>query len=158
MIVIVSLSIIQYWVIELKPIIYESSPFFVHGSFAVATICIEGILIAAEFRGTIYDNSGKNLTYYDGVQKVFPIGKNAIAYTGTGHETIQNLYFGALVDHFLETHKKEIPLEQLLPVFLDFAEKVLPAEASRQVRSQQLIAAGYVGTQPMACYYNEAQT
>lgn len=133
-----------------------TSPIYAGGSFVIAAVCKDGILISAESRNTINNNAGKPIAYYDGVQKVFPIGNSAIAYTGSGF--IQNLDFGVLVDAFKETLKSDIPLDQLLPAFLNFCDSNLPIEARIQVRNQKLISAGYLAGQPVACYYSEAQT
>lgn len=133
-----------------------AAPIYAGGSFVIAAVCKDGILIAAESRNTIKNLNGKDLAYYDGVQKVFPVGRSAIAYTGSGF--IQNLDFGALVSAFNASITIDIPLKELLPRFINFCDSVLPVEARKQVRSQSLIAAGYIDGQPGACYYNEKQT
>src|ERR1041384_2669739 len=69
-----------------------------HGSFAMAIICRDGLIVAADSRGTLSDSNGRKLAYYDAVAKVFMDGRNAIAYTG--RDLIQNLYFGSIVRDF----------------------------------------------------------
>jgi hypothetical protein len=130
--------------------------FNVGGSFIIAVTCKDGILVAADSRNTISNNFGKQLAYYDNVQKIFSFGKVAIAYTG--HDTIQNLYFGAIIDAFAKTISDEIPVDQVLPTFFSFIESNLPYEAQVQVKQQVLIAVGYKDGKPLGCYYNYAQT
>jgi len=126
------------------------------GSFLIVTTCKDGILIAADSRSTISDSLGKKLAYYDGVQKIFPIGNFALAYTG--QEIIQNIYFGAIVDSYVSTIKDEISLDKLLPSFLSYTDSHLPITASLQVRRQMLITAGFIDGKHVSSYYNEAQT
>jgi hypothetical protein len=132
------------------------APFVSSGSFAIAAVCKGGILIGADSRGTIRDSLGKELAYYDGVQKVFPIGRAALAYTG--QETIQNLYFGAIVHAFARSVSDDIPLQDIIPKFLAYADSVLPEQALELVKHQLLIVAGFSEGRAMACYYNAAQT
>lgn len=101
-------------------VIEKVYPVSVGGSFAMAVPCKNGILIAADSRSVISDKNGKKLAYYNGVQKVFPIGNMAIAYTGL--ETIKNIHFGAIIDAFAETLTNEVSLDQLLPTFLNFTD------------------------------------
>lgn len=134
----------------------ETAPFSAGGSFAIAAVCRDGILLAADSRGTIKDACGRTLAYYDGVQKVFPIREAALAYTG--QETIQNLYFAALFRKFEQTANDDIPLNDLIPKFLEFTDSTLPREAGELVRSQKLIVAGYLDGTAAACYWSAAQT
>src|SRR5438552_17691390 len=78
----------------------------VHGSFAVVIICKDGIVVAADSRGTIENSQGKKLGYYDDVQKIFVINYNVLAYTGL--DTIRNLYFGAVVRDFSKNSPKDV--------------------------------------------------
>ncbi|MGA8618866.1 MAG: hypothetical protein WB660_10180 [Candidatus Sulfotelmatobacter sp.] len=59
----------------------------VHGSFAVVIICKDGIVVAADSRGTIQNSRGKKLGYYNDVQKVFVLNHNVLAYTGLEAKT-----------------------------------------------------------------------
>jgi hypothetical protein len=127
-------------------------PIQIGGSFMVAVVCKDGILVAADSRGTVEDDGHRRLAYYDGVQKVFPLGTNALAYTGT--DFIQNLHFSALVREFSKMSPTGV--DQIIPAFLQFSDQ-LPEVARLQFRKQSLVVAGYINGAPSICYYNEAQ-
>lgn len=133
-----------------------NTPYTSGGSFAIAVVCDDEILIGADSRGTIRDSTGRELAYWDGVQKVFPIGKAALAYTGL--ETIQNIYFGAIINAFTQTVSDDIPLENIIPKFLDYTDATFPNEVRKLIRAQLLITAGFSEGKAFACYYNINQT
>lgn len=70
----------------------------VKGSFLIAAICKDGIVLASDSRGNIFDRSDRDETpiaYFDANQKIFPVGRHAIADTGQG--LILNVFFSAIV-------------------------------------------------------------
>jgi hypothetical protein len=126
----------------------------VHGSFAVVIVCKDGIVVAADSRGTIQNSRGKNLGYYDDVQKVFVLNHNVLAYTGL--ETIQNLYFGAVVRDFSKNAPKGV--QQIGAAFSAYSTS-FPVEAKTQLLNQKLLLAGYSEAgEPTICYFSMAQT
>ena len=73
----------------------------IHGSFVIAAICRDGIIVASESRGNIFDTRDKDrkpMAYYDVIQKVFPIGNKAIAETNQG--LIAGRFFSSIVADF----------------------------------------------------------
>ncbi len=126
----------------------------VHGSFAVVIICKDGIVVAADSRGTVQNSRGKRLGYYDDVQKVFVLNHSVLAYTGL--DTIQNLYFGAVVRDFSKNSPKDV--QQIAAAFSAYSAS-FPAEAKTQLLNQKLLLAGYSETgEPTICYFSVAQT
>lgn len=131
-----------------------SPPMVAHGSFAVVIICKDGIVVAADSRGTLQNSRGKNLGYYDDVQKVFVLNPNVLAYTGL--DTIQNLYFGAVVRDFSKNSPKDV--QQIAAAFSAYSAK-FPAEAKAQLLNQKLLLAGFSEAgEPTICYFSMAQT
>jgi hypothetical protein len=132
----------------------EHPPMAVHGSFAVVIICKDGIVVAADSRGTIQNSLGKQLGYYDEVQKVFVLNHNVLAYTGL--ETIQNLYFGAMVRDFSKNSPKDV--QQVATAFSAYSNS-FPSKAKAQLLNQELLLAGYSDAgEPTICYFSMAQT
>jgi hypothetical protein len=126
----------------------------VHGSFAVVIVCKDGIVVAADSRGTIQNSRGKNLGYYDDVQKVFVLSHNVLAYTGL--DTIQNLYFGAVVRDFSKNSPQDV--QHVATAFSDYSAAFSP-EAKTQLLNQKLLLAGYSETgEPTICYFSMVQT
>src|SRR5438045_8673685 len=60
----------------------SAAPLRIKGSFVIAAICRDGIIVASDSRGTFKDSSGRRLAYYDVNQKIFPFGDNLVADTG----------------------------------------------------------------------------
>ncbi len=128
------------------------------GSFVIAAICKDGIILASESRANIFDKTDENqepLAYYDGIQKIFPVGSAAIAETGQG--LILNAFFSAIVSEFTQALRVDLRVNQLLPAFVKYCEKKLPAAAFSEVKRQKLFSAGYIDSHPTICYFNQDQ-
>jgi hypothetical protein len=129
----------------------------VKGSFVIAVICKDGIIMASDSRANIFDKSDlyhKPIAYYDLIQKIFPIGSNAIAETGQG--LILNVFFSTIVEIFSK-NRVPIRVDKLLPSFIDYCGNNFPPEVLSEMKKQKLFAAGYVNNIPTICYYNEEQ-
>ena len=60
----------------------QVQPLRIKGSFVIAAICKDGIIVASDSRGTLKNREGRRIAYYDTNQKIFPIGDKLIADTG----------------------------------------------------------------------------
>jgi len=60
----------------------QLQPVRIKGSFVIAAICKDGIIVASDSRGTLKNREGRRIAYYDANQKIFPIGDKLIADTG----------------------------------------------------------------------------
>jgi hypothetical protein len=160
-IVLITLLSLLFFALDTKPFSNELQVFRdeigVKGSFVIAAICKDGIIIASDSRGNIFDNTDKQQTpiaYFDTIQKIFPIGSNAIAETGQG--LILNIFFSAIVKDFIN-HTSDIPVDMLLPTFIEYCDRQLPSKAVIEIRKQKLFAIGYMNDSPAICYYNKDQ-
>ncbi|MCL5029772.1 MAG: hypothetical protein M1480_12240 [Bacteroidetes bacterium] len=129
----------------------------VEGSFVIAAICKDGIIIASDSRANIFDKRNQlqePIAYFDSIQKIYPIGINAIAETGQG--LILNLFFSAIIKSY-KANTVSLTIENLLPSFINYCKNNYPPELFREMRKQKLFATGYIGTMPTICYYNEDQ-
>jgi hypothetical protein len=85
---------------------------------------------------------------------VFFLNRNALAYTGL--DTIQNLYFGAVVRDFSKNSPKDV--QQIAIAFSAYTAS-FPAEAKTQLLNQKLLLAGYSDAgEPTICYFSMEQT
>jgi len=137
---------------------FENCQFGLKGSFVIAAICKDGIILASEARANIFDKTDENqepIAYYDGIQKIFPVGSTAIAETGQG--LILNVFFSAIVCQFTRDLRVSLHVNQLLPAFVSYCEQKLPRVAVSEVKKQKLFSAGYVGSHPTICYFNQDQ-
>lgn len=135
-----------------------SEPVGIRGSFVIAAICKDGIILASDSRANIFDKtdtSQRPIAYYDTIQKVFPIGTNALAETGQG--LILGTFFSAIVQDFAKRYAAPVSVETLLPSFISYCERAYPDRAVSEIRRQKLFAAGYKLGVPTICCFNEDQ-
>jgi hypothetical protein len=125
-VVAITLLSLLFFALDTKPFSSETqvSPeeIGVKGSFVIAAICKDGIIIASDSRGNVFDKRDKQqipIAYFDTIQKIFPIGSNAIAETGQG--LILNVFVSAIVKDFM-THTSYIAVDKLLPTFIEYCE------------------------------------
>lgn len=136
----------------------ESCKLSLKGSFVIAAICRDGIILASESRANFFDKTDDEqqpIAYYDGIQKIFPVGSAAIAETGQG--LILNVFFSAIVGQFTQDLRVGIQTNQLLPTFVSYCEQKLSPVAVAEVKRQKLFSAGYIGSHPTICYFNQDQ-
>ena len=130
----------------------------VRGSFVLTAICKDGIIVASESRANIFDTADKQqspIAYYDTIQKVFPLGANALAETGQG--LILGRFVSAIVQDFSKGTTTPLLVDNLLPSFLEYCRRAYPTQAVAQIRRQKMFAAGYKQGIPTLCYFNEDQ-
>jgi len=129
----------------------------VKGSFVIAAICQDGIIVATESRANIYDKSKAEqipLAFFDTIQKVFPIDRFAIAETGQG--VIGNVFFSTVIRDFSSSVIISKP-QNLLSIFLDYSKQTMPAEIFAELQNQILFSAGYDDGEPYIGYFNKNQ-
>jgi len=128
------------------------------GSFVIAAICRDGIVLASESRANIFDKTDreqKPIAYYDGIQKLFTIGSVAMAETGQG--LILNAFFSAFVNQFAQARSSSLRVDQLLPMFINYCEQQFPSVAVQEIKRQKLFSAGHINNHPTICYFNVDQ-
>jgi hypothetical protein len=131
-----------------------ASRLLLKGSFVIAAICRDGIVLASESRANIFDKTDreqKPIAYYDGIQKLFPIRSVAMAETGQG--LILNVFFSAFVSQFAQATLTNLKVDELLPMFINYCEQQFPL-ASQEIKKQKLFSAGYINNRPTICYFN----
>jgi hypothetical protein len=131
-----------------------AAPLRAHGSFMLAAICRDGIVVATDSRSTLKDSHGKAIAYFDSSPKIFSVRVFTIAYTGHALLNDPKLsWLSAFVEEFARSRESDVPLEQLLPSLITFAEKRLSPEGRLSARQQTFISAGYAHGAPRLCYY-----
>lgn len=128
------------------------------GSFVIVAICRDGIILASESRANIFDKTDKEqrpIAYYDGIQKIYPIGSVAMAETGQG--LIMNVFFSEIVNQFVQATGSSLRADQLLPMFISYCERQYPFMAVQEIKKQKLFSAGYINNHPTICYFNPDQ-
>jgi 20S proteasome alpha/beta subunit len=132
----------------------ESAPIRVKGSFVIAVICKDGIIVASDSRGTLKNREGRRIAYYDLDQKIFPIGNKLIADTGYASLNDPKLSFlSALMSRFAKSPLSHVEVDQLPAAYFKYANTVLPAAGAESAKLQTLIFAGFKKNEPVVCMY-----
>jgi len=133
---------------------FESAPIRVKGSFVIAAICRDGIIVASDSRGTLKDRDGRRIAYYDVNQKIFPIGNNVVADTGYASLNDPKVSFlAALMSHFASSSLSHVQIDQMPESYFKYASLILPAAGADSAKLQTLIFAGYENGRPLLCIY-----
>jgi hypothetical protein len=126
----------------------------IKGSFVIAAVCKDGIIVASDSRGTLKDNNGRRLAYYDVNQKIFPVGNSLIADTGYASLDDPKLSFlSALMLQFATNGHSHIRVDQLPFSYFRYVDLVLPAQGAQSAKTQTLVFAGFNETKPVLCIY-----
>jgi 20S proteasome alpha/beta subunit len=132
----------------------QTQPFRVKGSFVIAAICKDGIIVASDSRGTLKDRQGRRIAYYDINQKIFPVGDKMIADTGYASLNDAKVSFlSALMSRFSHSFLSSVDVDQLPNSYFKYASTVLPAAGAESAKLQTLVFAGYERTRPTLCIY-----
>ena len=132
----------------------NSAPIRVKGSFVIAAICKDGIIVASDSRGTLKDREGRRIAYYDINQKIFPIGNKLIADTGYASLNDPRLSFlSALMSRFAKSPLSHVQIDQLPSSYFKYSNTVLPAAGAESAKLQTLLFAGFKKNRPIVCIY-----
>jgi len=133
------------------------APIRIKGSYVIAAICKDGIIVASDSRGTLKDTHGRRIAYYDVNQKIFPLGDKLIADTGYASlDDPKTSFLAALMSEFAKDPLSHVDVEQLPNAYFKYANTVLPPAGAGSARIQTLIFAGFSNNKPVMCiYYGE---
>jgi 20S proteasome alpha/beta subunit len=129
-------------------------PVRIKGSFVIAAICKDGIIVASDSRGTLKNREGRRIAYYDTNQKIFPIGAKLIADTGYASLNDAKVSFlSALMSRFSHSALSQVDVDQLPNSYFKYVSIALPAAGAESAKLQTLIFAGYEKRRPTLCVY-----
>ncbi|HXW93527.1 MAG TPA: hypothetical protein VEK33_23455 [Terriglobales bacterium] len=131
-----------------------SAPIHVKGSFVIAAICKDGIIVASDSRGMLKDRHGRRIAYYDVNQKIFPIANKLIADTGYASLNDARISFlPALMSRFARSPGSRVDVDQLPASYFTYAGSVLGAAGVLSAKVQTLVFAGFKEGRPILCIY-----
>jgi 20S proteasome alpha/beta subunit len=132
----------------------KNAPIRIKGSFVIAAVCKDGIIVASDSRGTLKDHQGRRIAYYDINQKIFPIGDKLIADTGYASLNDPKISFlSTLMSDFAASPNSRVAVDALPDSYFAYASNVLPASGAASARLQTLFFGGFKDGQPMLCMY-----
>jgi len=132
----------------------ESPPLRIKGSFVIAVICKDGIIVASDSRGMLKDSEGHRIAYYDVNQKIFPLVDRLIADTGYASLNDTRVSFlSALMSHFAQSPLSAVEVDQLPGSYFTYASSLLGPLGASSAKIQTLMFAGYEKGMPIICMY-----
>lgn len=130
------------------------APMRIKGSFVIAAVCKDGIIVASDSRGTLKNGQGQRIAYYDVNQKIFPIGNSVIADTGYASLNDPKISFlSALMTDFASSPRSHSRPEHLPNSYFKYVDAALPADGADSAKVQTLMFAGYDRSKPIVCIY-----
>jgi 20S proteasome alpha/beta subunit len=156
------ISIVLLTLCSVRPaenVLRASAPVRVKGSFVIAAICKDGIIVASDSRGMFKDRQGRRIAYYDLNQKIFPIANKLIADTGYASLNDARISFlPALMSRFAQSPRSRVDVDQLPASYFTYADSVLGAAGAQSAKVQTLVFAGFDVGRPMLCIYEGEST
>ena len=132
----------------------ELAPVRIKGSFVIAAICKDGIIVASDSRGMLKDSQGRRIAYYEVNQKIFPVANNLIADTGYASLNDARISFlSALMSRFAESPVARVEVDKLPASYFAYADSVLGATGAESAMVQTLVFAGFKEDRPILCIY-----
>jgi hypothetical protein len=131
-----------------------TAPLRIKGSFVIAAICRDGIIVASDSRGMLKDGQGHRIAYYDVNQKIFPLASKLIADTGYASLNDARVSFlSALMAHFAHSPLSAVEVDQLPNSYFRYAGSLLGPLGANSAKVQTLMFAGYERATPTICIY-----
>ena len=134
-------------------------PVRVKGSFVIAAICRDGIIVASDSRGMLKDRRGRRIGYYDTNQKIYPMRDNLIADTGYASLNDPKISFlSALMSRFAKSDSSRVEVDQLPDSYFKYSSGILSNAGADSAKVQTLFFAGFKARKPEICIYQGQST
>ena len=132
----------------------SSPPVRVKGSFVIAAICRDGIIVASDSRGMLKDRGGRRIGYYDTNQKIYPMRDKLIADTGYASLNDPRISFlSALMSRFAKSESSRVEVDQLPTSYFKYSSELLSDAGADSAKLQTLFFAGFKARKPEICIY-----
>ena len=134
-------------------------PLRIKGSFVIAAICRDGIIVASDSRGMLKDRHGRRIGYYDTNQKIYPMRDKLIADTGYASLSDPKISFlSALMSRFAKSDSSLVEVDQLPASYFKYSSDILSNAGADSAKVQTLFFAGFKAKKPEICIYQGQST
>jgi len=131
----------------------------VKGSFVIAAICRDGIIVASDSRGMLKNRGGRRIGYYDTNQKIYPMRDKLIADTGYASLSDPRISFlSALMSRFAKSDSSRVEVDQLPASYFKYSSDLLSNAGADSAKVQTLFFAGFKARKPEICIYQGQST
>lgn len=126
------------------------------GSYLVAAICAEGIVVGADSRAAFHDGNKQISAYTEGALKIFE--HNSVFIAMAGGYTFDQQRFPGLFKSFRSTSPGTLPVSKFHEIFFSFARVKLSSASYENLKRNQFIICGYENNIPTVLYYSDDLT
>lgn len=130
----------------------SQNKFGIHGSFIIAAIGSDGIMIAADTRGAFYDTRDAKettLAYYDTIQKIIPANNFVVGNMGNAIIGGKSIY--TLINLYLQDSARNVSIDSFVSDFLKFYKENVPLSLYKLALKNCYISIGYNKKTPKIC-------
>jgi hypothetical protein len=131
----------------------------IKGTFIIVAIGNDGIMIASDSRGVIYDTKDSTkriLAIYDSINKSFLI-KNQIALVSTGDAVIGDKFLESIIKNYEKNLKICPNIKELLIDFYKYCKDTLPDDVNTLFFVNKMICAGFENNVPVICLSQDGE-
>ncbi len=141
-----------------KPSVKTNNHFRIEdrGSYIVAAICAEGIVVGADSRAAFHDGNNQISAYTEGALKIFE--NNSVFLAMAGGYTFDQYRFPGLFKSFQSTSPGTVPVSKFHDIFFSFAKVKLTSAAYENLQRNQFLICGYENNVPTVLYYSDDLT
>ncbi len=121
------------------------------GTYLIAFICNDGIIVGSDSRAVFLDNKNKIFAYYEGAPKLCKY-KNVVMGIA-GQDAFDSITIVGIFNKFTKNHKEEIPVKQFREQFLKFSKTLLKKEEYSILLQNEFLLCGYDNGKPKGFFY-----
>lgn len=124
----------------------------ISGTFIIAAICKNGIVVGADSRTVFYDNHRKIAAYFEGKPKIYQHQNILVAMAGL--YTFDKIDFSDFFNKFSVSHKPNIRVSNFFPTFTKYMRSQLSKNEYEELLKNQFLICGYSANKPIIHFYN----
>ncbi len=117
------------------------------GTYSIAAICKDGVVLAADSRGAFL-RADTSIAYFDSIQKVFTVRNCLLSIVGL--IAFGDKFVSYYVDEFEKTLKSDISPDSCITLFLVYLSQF--PEIKNAVSRINILSAGYKDEHPIICF------
>lgn len=127
------------------------------GTFIIAAIHNDGIVVGADSRSAFLDNAGNVMAFFERSPKIFRYENVVVAMAGKYAFAKSNTSFSGLFKKFQSRPQKSISLKNFYKRFLEFAKSELVTEDYTSLIDNEFFICGYFESHPIIYWYEKSR-
>ena len=124
------------------------------GTYIVAYLYKEGILVGSDSRVVTFSTSGKIALYHEDQAKVYQVKNIVVAMAGQYCFDSNSICFKGLLKNFTQSQSLKITVRNFYEEFMKYAKRNLSKQDYEAIRKNKFLVSGYYSDRPSVYYYN----